>query len=106
MNIFVGGARVGAECMVHSHFNPVVDLGFGEVGFCSKEETVLVLYIVHKVKEGLVFFLSHLIELDLDIILPSRRHEVHLFNNQGIVEEIGFLGHHGLPRPKLPTDNL
>ena len=76
MDIFVRGTRAGAECMVHPHFNPVMDLGFGEVGFCSKEMAVLVLYIVHKVKEGLVLFLSHLIELDLDIIAPSRRYEV------------------------------
>ena len=58
MDIFVGGMRAGAECMVHPHFNPVMVLGFREVGFCSKEKAVLVLYVICKVKEGLVFLES------------------------------------------------
>ena len=49
---------MGAERMVHPHFNPVMVLGFREVGFCSKEKAVLVLYVICKVKEGLVFLES------------------------------------------------
>ena len=71
--------------MIHTHLNPGTDLCLLKVRVCFKKEAVFIQHVISKIAEGLIVFLSHLVQLNSDIF-PSGGHEVDFETSEEITE--------------------